>query len=341
MNMADCPDCPDLALLNPWQHGFPLEREPFARLAEATGQSVPEVLARLQALHERGVLSRIGGAFAHGVGGSALLVAMAVPPARLDEVARQVSALPGVNHNYEREHRYNLWFVITGADRPSLDRALDGLGRRTGLPLLRLPMRRAYRIDLGFDLRARVASVAGALAPLRPNAVAPADRPLAALAEAGLPLVERPFDAWAERLGWPVETVFARLRQWLDQGTLRRFGIVVRHHELGFDANAMTVFDLPESLVDRYGEALAREPGITLAYRRERDGDWPFNLYAMVHGRDREAVREVIARAVARTGLTDWPCAVLFSRRRFKQTGATCFGAHAPQTQEVPHAVAG
>lgn len=341
MNAADCPDCPDLALLNPWQHGFPLEREPFAVLAEATGQSVPAVLVRLQALHERGVVSRIGGAFAHGVGGAAMLVALAVPPERLDAVAQAVSALPGVNHNYEREHRYNLWFVITGADRSGLDRTLDQLAAATGLRPLRLPMRRAYRIDLGFPLGARVATTAGALAPLRPPPVAVADRPLAALAEAGLPLVERPYDAWAEQLGVPVDALFARLRQWLAQGTLRRFGVVVRHHELGYAANAMTVFDLPESLVDRYGEALAREPGITLAYRRERDGDWPFNLYAMVHGRDREAVREVIARAVARTGLTDWPRAVLFSRRRFKQTGARCFGAHAPQTREEPHAVAG
>jgi len=107
----------------------------------------------------------------------------------------------------------------------------------------------------------------------------------------------------------------------------------VRHHELGFDANAMTVFNLPDALVDGCGEALARQPGVTLAYRRERAADWPYNLYCMVHGRDREAVRDVLNRVIPHSGLADHPRLVLFSRQRFKQTGARRF-------RDMPSAVA-
>jgi DNA-binding Lrp family transcriptional regulator len=89
---------------------------------------------------------------------------------------------------------------------------------------------------------------------------------------------------------------------WLHSGALKRFGTIVRHHELGFDANAMTVFDVPDARVDACGEALAAEPGITLSYRRERAPDWPYNLYCMVHGRDREAVRDVLERVIPRCG---------------------------------------
>ena len=113
-------------------------------------------------------------------------------------------------------------------------------------------------------------------------AVSKADAPLAGLVEGGLPLISRPFDAWAKALGQRPEAVIATLQGWLRQGTLRRFGVVVRHHEAGFSHNAMTVFDVPDAQVDQYGAALAAQQGITLAYRRERAPGWRYNLYCMV-----------------------------------------------------------
>jgi DNA-binding Lrp family transcriptional regulator len=336
-----------LALLNPWQRGFPLVREPFAHIAGTLGMSADEVLAGYARLQSDGALSRIGGVFAGNAGGAALLAAMAVPPERLDAVAAVVSSHPGVNHNYQREHANNLWFVMTGHDDAAVRSAMQSLEEATGLSAMQLRMQRAYRIDLGFDLRSSTASMPMTATP-DAAPVAEADRPLAALLEDGLPLTPRPFDDWAQALGRPPASVLQTLQQWLDQGTLRRIGAIVRHHELGFDANAMTVFDIPDALVDACGEALARVTGVTLAYRRERGEGWPYNLYCMVHGRDRAAVLDVIARAIAHCGLAQYPHEVLFSCRRFKQTGprrfralptATALDAAAPP--EVLDAVAG
>lgn len=208
-------------------------------------------------------------------------------------------------------------------------------------------MQRAYRIDLGFDLRGSTAPTPMTATP-EASPVTPADQPLAALLEEGLPLVERPFDALAQTLGRTLESVLCTLQQWLDQGTVRRIGAIVRHHELGFDANAMTVFNIPDAQVDACGEALAQVRGVTLAYRRERAVGWPYNLYCMVHGRDRAAVRDVIVRAIATAGLGQYPHEVLFSCRRFKQTGPRRFRALPPATApdaaatpEVLDAVAG
>jgi DNA-binding Lrp family transcriptional regulator len=337
-----------LDLLNPWQRDFPLVHEPYAVLGQRLGRTGGEVLALLHSLRAHGALSRIGGVFSARAGGSALLAAMAVPVQRLHEVAAQVSAHPGVNHNYEREDRFNLWFVMTACDDAALELAMQGLERTTGLDALRLPMLRPYRIDLGFDLRAPLAATPDArpcmgLAP----AVADKDRALAALLEEGLPLVERPYDQWARTLGCETQGVLGQLQAWLRAGTLRRFGAIVRHHEFGFQANAMTVFDVPDAVVDSCGERLARQPGVTLAYRRQRADAWPFNLYCMVHGTDRQAVRDAIARAVQDSGLTAFPQRVLFSRQRFKQTGARRFralpdgwGEAAFPRNEVGHAVA-
>lgn len=313
-------------LLNPWQQRFPLERTPFAAIAAATGRPAPEVLAAFREAQRCGALSRIGGIFGAGAGGAGLLVAMAVPPARLDTVAALVSAEPQVNHNYEREHALNLWFVVNAGDAGAVEAVVARLEHATGLPALRLPLLRPYRIDLGFDLRARTAPEA--MAPQRRAPSVPlADRPLAARVEQGLPLVPRPYDLWARELGRDPEAVLATLGGWLIDGTLKRFGAIVRHHELGFAANAMAVFDVPDTEVDTRGEALAQVPGVTLAYRRARGEAWPFNLYCMVHGRDREAVHAVLERAALAAGLQQAPRSVLFSCRRFKQTGASRFGA--------------
>jgi DNA-binding Lrp family transcriptional regulator len=329
--MQSTPLCPNslpdaLALLNPWQRNFPLVREPYAVLARQLGRSSAEVLTTLTALSSGGALSRIGGVFSAHAGGAALLSAMAVPPERLHEVAAIVSAHPGVNHNYEREDRFNLWFVMTAFDGASLEQAMLGLERDTGLPALRLPMVRPYRIDLGFDLRARVA---GAPVPQNDQRLAPEvakeDRALAALLEEGLPLVERPFDVWAQALGCAHDHVLGKLQSWLDAGTLRRFGTIVRHHEFGFDANAMTVFNIPADLVDERGARVAREAGVTLSYRRQPAADWPYNLYFMVHGTDRAAVQATIARVIDHCELGGFAHQVLFSRQRFKQTGARRF----------------
>ena len=317
----------DLALLNPWQRDFPLQREPFAVIGQCLGLDVAQVLEHYTRLQRQGSLSRIGAVFAPGAGGASLLAAMAVPPDRLNAVAAVVSSHPGVNHNYEREHTTNLWFVATGRDAAQVEQLLRSIEAETDLPVLRLPMLRPYRIDTGFDLRASQSRASGAThwaqTPLQAH-----DKPLAALAEQGLALVDRPYDRWAEQLGQGVDDVLAQLQRWLQQKTLSRFGVVVRHHELGYTANAMTVFDVPESEVDACGEALAQMPGVTLAYQRARAGDWPYNLYCMVHGRDRDSVRATVAQAVAHAGLAHRPHAMLFSLRRFKQTGARRFAAH-------------
>lgn len=310
-------------LLNDWQRDFPLTATPFATLANACGCGESTVLDRYAALQSEGAISRIGGIWGAGAGGAALLCAFAVPPAQLEAVAALVSAHPGVNHNYERENQHNLWFVITGRDIGAVQSAIDTLEEKAGLAALRLPMRRAYRIDLGFDLRKDLAH--GGTLQCAAVPVSQADAPLAGLVEGGLPLLSRPFDAWAQALGQSPDKVLATLQRWLREGTLRRFGVVVRHHEAGFSHNAMTVFDVPDAQVDHYGAALAAQQGVTLAYRRERAPGWRYNLYCMVHGRNRDAVDAALVTAIAQSGLQSHPHTVLFSRRRFKQAGARYF----------------
>ncbi len=140
-------------LLNEFQREFPLCSRPFAEIAQRLGNSETETIDALRSLSTGGAISRVGPVFRPHRIGTSTLAAMTVPTARLDEVANIVSSYAEVNHNYEREHRYNLWFVATAGDEVRLERVLSDIERRSGLPVLRLPMLEDYHIDLGFDLQ--------------------------------------------------------------------------------------------------------------------------------------------------------------------------------------------
>ena len=140
--------------------------------------------------------------------------------------------------------------------------------------------------------------------------------------EDGLPLDPRPFAALGARCGSSEVDVIASITRAIAAGVVTRFGLIVRHRPLGITANAMAVWDIPDAEVDSVGARLAAEPAVNLCYRRPRRlPDWPYNLFAMVHGRERERVLEEIAAIKARAGITDRPSTVLFSTRCFRQRG--------------------
>lgn len=140
-------------LLNDFQRDFPLSPTPYADIAAKLGISEAEVLENLRVLSEVGVVSRVGPVFRPHCIGVSTLAALKVPPAQLPEIAAYISTLPAVNHNYEREHPFNLWFVVTAVNEQALQKVLQDIEEHTGLSVLSLPMLADYHIDLGFNLR--------------------------------------------------------------------------------------------------------------------------------------------------------------------------------------------
>ena len=139
----------------------------------------------------------------------------------------------------------------------------------------------------------------------------------------GLPLSSRPYTDIGQRLGLSEQQVIERISALQESGVIKRMGIVVRHHELGYTANAMVVWDVPDDQVDAVGERLGSQPCVTLCYQRPRKlPHWPYNLFCMIHGQQRERVLDHIDRIVTTQGLEQIPHKILFSGKRFKQRGA-------------------
>jgi DNA-binding Lrp family transcriptional regulator len=316
-------DAADLALVNPWQRGFPLDERPFARIAALARLSEAEVLDKYGKLIAEGVIDRIGPVFRPNAVGASLLAAMAVPAERLESVAALVSRAPGVNHNYEREHRYNLWFVVTGATDAQVQRSVLGIERASGLRVLRLPLLEEFHIDLGFDLESHAAPRdMPSQRPFPPASAA--EQALVRQTVRGLPLVAAPYAEVERKAGLAEGEAVSLLQGMLADGRIRRIGAVVRHRRLGYRANAMVVWDVPDEQASGLGRRLARDPAVTLCYRRARSlPEWPYNVYCMVHGRERLRVQSEVERLSAAHGAREFPSAVLFGTRCFSQRAAS------------------
>jgi len=142
------------------------------------------------------------------------------------------------------------------------------------------------------------------------------------LLETGLPLAPRPFQALAGQIEASEPQVLDQLRQWHEEGLFRRVGLVVNHRALGFAANAMLVLDVPDALVDEVGRRLGQAPGISLCYQRPRRlPQWQYNLFCMIHGRQRDRVQAQVQALLEQHLLDDLPHELLFSSHLFKQCG--------------------
>lgn len=139
-------------IINSYQKGFPVCEQPYLAIAEQLNSTEQAVIEAISDLQSRDILSRLGPVFCHKKAGASTLAAIAVAPDQLDKVAGIVNQFEQVNHNYAREHEFNLWFVVTAKDAVALEHVIIEIELLTGLPVLVLPMEASYHIDLGFHI---------------------------------------------------------------------------------------------------------------------------------------------------------------------------------------------
>ena len=354
MNTAEQLDRLDRAVVNAFQGGFPVCERPFDPASAALRErgvdvTAEELLARVRRLDEDGVLTRFGALVnAEAIGGTATLVAMHAPPERFDEVAEQVNAHREVAHNYEREHPHlNMWFVVSVAngEAPSasngsgetanaeVERVLADIEEETSQETYNLPKEREFRVEAKFLLDGPVADGDVDLSHLGPDVtpgerttLTPAERDLVLEIQGGLPVTATPYADVAEAIGQEPEWVVRTIKRFDLEGKVRRVGVIPNHYALGYTENGMTVWNVPDDRVEAVGPAVASLDFVTHCYQRPRhDGVWPYNFFAMTHGRSeaesRERIEQVRERMSEFWQVDDGDWDTLFSTRILKKTG--------------------
>jgi DNA-binding Lrp family transcriptional regulator len=318
----------DKRLMNLLQSSFPLEREPFAAIADDAGIDVGGVKARTQRLLDERIIREITPIFdTRALGYSSMLVAAKVDSDNPHRAAAIINAHPGVSHNYLRTHEFNLWFTIaTPPDSElGLEGTLDVLKRLTGAESIRqLPTLVLFKINMNLEMERGTDALSAQIDAAPPRELEAQhydERDVGVIRALQGPMVvaDRPYDAAAEEVGLSSDDFLDHLRGMVDRKLLRRVAAILYHRRAGFSANGMGVWRVPEAEVLEVGRRMAAVRGISHCYQRPTYADWPYSVFTMAHGRSKEECDAILDRIAEDHGLHGDDRAVLYSSTEFKK----------------------
>ena len=317
-------DLLDRNILNEIQWRFPLTERPFLEIAIHHNISENEVMKRIKSLKQMGLIRQINAIFdTRRLGYKSALIAFAVKPEKLEYVANEINKHPGVSHNYERNHEFNIWFTLAVPPDKDMKETLDKMSALDGVIKYRLlPTLKMYKIGVKLDMVNEDASspkpteMVKELNPKR-SKLTDQDKEFIRELQKDIEIIPEPFKQSAEKLGITLDKLFEKTKEYEENGIMRRFAAILRHRDAGFTANGMIVWKVPEEIVDKVGYKLAAFTQVSHCYRRPTYPDWEFNVFSMIHARSIKAA-EKIAKEIS-TIIKIYDYKILFSSREFKK----------------------
>ena len=323
----------DKELLNEIQWTFPLVTRPFDTIAKKF-DTTPEIIKeKLNNLKEIGVLRQLSAIFdTRKLGYTSSLVAMEIEHDKLDHVASQINRHPGVSHNYERDHQFNLWFTLAvppGADLNSeLEKfnVLNGIKKVRMLPTLQL-FKIGVKLDMVDDKKHEVAPTEEKK-EIKNIKFEPTedDKDFIRELQKDMEIIDEPFVKAANNLGITEDELFSKMKHYESLGVLRRFAAILRHRQVGFTANGMIVWKVPEDRITSVGETLGSFPQVSHCYERPTYDDWPYNVFSMIHCKTHDEAYDVAKTIQNQIDVNEYK--ILFSSREFKKTRVEYFVEH-------------
>ena len=320
----------DKELLNEIQWTFPLVTRPFDTIAKKF-DTTPEIIKeKLNNLKEIGVLRQLSAIFdTRKLGYTSSLVAMEIEHDKLEYVASQINRHPGVSHNYERDHQFNLWFTLAVPPGADLDSELEKFNVLKGIKKVRkLPTLQLFKIGVKLDM---VDDKKHEIAPteekkeIKNIKFEPTedDKDFIRELQKDMEIIDEPFVKAANNLGITEDELFSKMKHYESLGVLRRFAAILRHRQVGFTANGMIVWKVPEDRITSVGETLGSFPQISHCYERPTYDDWPYNVFSMIHCKTHDEAYDVAKTIQNQIDVNDYK--ILFSSREFKKTRVEYF----------------
>ncbi|ABK77924.1 transcriptional regulator [Cenarchaeum symbiosum A] len=329
--MAAPMDDLDREILDHIQWTFPLVARPYDEIAAKFAITPDEAKARISHLKELGVLRQLSAIFdTRRLGYKSSLVAMEIEPDRLVEVAEHINLHPGVSHNYERDHKFNLWFTLAVPPGADLKTEVDKFQELPGIISVRmLPTIQLFKIGVKLEMSAkREVKPSEKKKEVKNIKFEPTeeDKEFIRQLQKDLKVTDRPFLPAAEALNMTEEEVFERLKYYESIGVMRRYAAILRHRDAGFSANGMIVWKVPEDRIDEVGATLGAFPQVSHCYQRPVYPDWPYNVFSMVHCKSQDEAKDVARAIQGQIDVNEYK--ILFSTREFKKTRVEYFVEH-------------
>ena len=286
-------------ILSRLQRSFPLVPRPYAAIAEDLGISEQEVIAIVQEQKRAGVIRQTSAIFdTKRLGYQSSLVAFEVDSKEIDKAVEIINAHPGVSHNYERNHTFNIWFTmaVEGESELGLEGTIKELAQMCGAKeYIILPTLKMFKISVKLNTTGKDAKKER---PKHHNykdiELTPLHVKVIQKAQYDTPVVSEPFRGIIEALEIDYDTFFATLQELQDSGVMRRFATILNHRKAGFNANAMVVWDVDEQEGESIGKNAAAFSAVSHCYLRPKYANWPYNLFTMVHGKTTEQTDAII-----------------------------------------------
>jgi len=317
-------DLLDRKILNEIQWLFPLTDRPFLEIAQRHNTTEIDIMNRISAMKKNGLIRQINAIFdTRRLGYKSALIAFAVKSEKLDFVANEVNKHPGVSHNYERNHEFNMWFTLAIPPNSEMKATLHKMASLDGVIKYRLlPTLKMYKIGVKLDMvndDSINPKPTEGIKELNPEKIhlTELDKDFIRELQKDLEIIPEPFVKSAEKLSISTEELFGKAREFEKDGIMRRYAAILRHRDAGFTANGMIVWKVPDNIIDKIGFKLATFSQVSHCYRRPTYPDWEFNLFSMIHARSFDSA-EKIAKEMSNI-IRIYNYKILFSSREFKK----------------------
>lgn len=314
----------DKEILNEIQWVFPLVPQPYHEISKKFNISVDEVKKRLTRLKQNGILRQLSAIFdTRKLGYKSSLIAAQIESGKLESVALQINRHPGVSHNYERNHQFNLWFTIAVPPGSDLKTEVDKFKKIPGILKIRmLPTIKLFKIGVKLDM---VEDKKHEIAPTEEKKVirnekfvaTEEDKEFIRELQKDLEIIDNPFLKAAQKLGMTEEQIFEKLKNYEEIGVMRRFAAILRHRDAGFVANGMIVWKVPDERISEVGEKLGAFPQVSHCYQRPVYPDWPYNVFSMIHCKSETEAAEMAKTIQSQINVDEYK--ILFSAKEFKK----------------------
>lgn len=309
-------------ILSRIQKKFPLVARPFKVIADELGMSEDEVLDILQEQKKANIIRQTSAIFdTKRLGYVSSLVAFKVAADKISDAVKIINSHPGISHNYERNHDFNIWFTLAVAPNSKfgLEKTLEILAKATQAEeYIMLPTLKLFKISVKLNTTGKdekkeevkkVKHTDIELTPLHHSIIR--------LAQYDIEMVKEPFGAMIEELNIDYDTFFKILNELQEAGVMRRFASILNHRKAGFSANAMVVWDVDEEKGEAVGEKAAAFSAVSHCYLRPKYPNWPYNLFTMVHGKSVEETTAIIEDMASEIDSKSYM--PLYSSREFKK----------------------